>query len=83
MPITQSRGLVVAMAAWEHLLAARCHDFASPPVMLAPVLHLSHVTTVPLSVEGNVVDGEVRSSHPRRTAAAATVGKGEESVVGL
>jgi hypothetical protein len=30
------RGVVVAVAAGEDLLAARRHDFASPPVMLAP-----------------------------------------------
>jgi len=30
------RGLVVAVAAGEHLLAARRHDLTPPPVMLAP-----------------------------------------------
>lgn len=70
MPITQSRGVVVAMAAGEHLLAAGCYDLASPPVMLAPVLHLAHVAAAHVSVAGGlvgeVVTGEVRSSHPRR-----------------
>jgi hypothetical protein len=33
------RRLVVAMAAGEHLAAARRHDLAPPPVMLTPAQH--------------------------------------------
>lgn len=72
MTISRSRGIVVAVAAGEHLVAARRHNFAPPPIMLAPVLHLAHVAALDLTFAALVdfhdvdVAGEVRSPHPRR-----------------
>lgn len=41
----QARSLVMAMAAGVDLIAARCTNLASPPIMLAPIAHPPKIKT--------------------------------------